>query len=344
MVDVGDDAEIPNSGLGHGAEDTVTLISVATTTPTLPAGFPASPHPRSPSRVAGDLGMLLVCLIWGLNFSITKLALHDIPPLPFTAIRFAAASVLLWAVLRLVEGPAPLASGSLKKLILLGLVGNTAYQLVFTVGLAHTTATNSALILSTVPTVVALCAGALGLERITGRMWLGIVLGTLGVGLVIAARGVAFDADTMTGDLLSVVAVLCWASYTVWLRRVPVAISPLRTTAITTMAGTPGLMLAGLPGLFRLDWGNVKLSAWLGLAYAAVLSLVVAYLLWNRSVKMVGSTRTAIYMCVTPLVAVTGAWLLLGERPRWLQGVGAVLIVAGVLLTRTKEPVEAPEI
>jgi drug/metabolite transporter (DMT)-like permease len=103
-------------------------------------------------------------------------------------------------------------------------------------------------------------------------------------------------------------------------------------------------MLAGLPGLFRLDWGNVKLSAWLGLAYAAVLSLVVAYLLWNRSVKMVGSTRTAIYMCVTPLVAVTGAWLLLGERPRWLQGVGAVLIVAGVLLTRTKEPVEAPEI
>jgi drug/metabolite transporter (DMT)-like permease len=313
---------------------------MATTTPALPPDIPASPLPRFPARATGDLGMLLVCLIWGLNFSITKLALHDIPPLPFTAIRFAAASVLLWMVLRLIEGPAPLASEGLTKLILLGLVGNTAYQLVFTVGLAHTTATNSALILSTVPTVVALCAGVLGLERITGRMWLGIVLGTLGVALVIAARGVAFDADTMTGDLLSVVAVLCWASYTVWLRRVPVGISPLRTTTITTMAGTPGLVLAGLPGLFRLDWGNVKLSAWLGLAYAAVLSLVVAYLLWNRSVKMVGSTRTAIYMCVTPLVAVTGAWLLLGERPQWLQGVGAVLIVAGVLLTRTKGPVE----
>jgi drug/metabolite transporter (DMT)-like permease len=356
MVDVGDDAEIPNSGLGHGAEDSgeagkrgcteaadessyaVTLISMATTTPALPTDFPASPLPPRPAGVAGDLGMLLVCLIWGLNFSITKLALHDIPPLPFTAIRFAVASALLWIVLRLIEGPGPLASGNLKQLVLLGLVGNTAYQLVFTVGLAHTTATNSALILSTVPTVVALCAGALGLERITGKMWLGIALGTLGVVLVIAARGVAFDTDTMTGDLLSVVAVLCWASYTVWLRRVPVDISPLRTTAITTIAGTPGLLLAGLPGLFRLHWNNVKSTAWLGLAYAAVLSLVVAYLLWNRSVKMVGSTRTAIYMCVTPLVAVTGAWLLLGERPRLLQGVGALLIVAGVLLTRAKEP------
>jgi drug/metabolite transporter (DMT)-like permease len=84
----------------------------------------------------------------------------------------------------------------------------------------------------------------------------------------------------------------------------------------------------------RLDWGAVKWSAWAALAYATILSLVVAYLLWNRSVKAVGGTRTAIYMCVTPLFAVSGAWLLLGERPHPLQGVGAVLIVAGVLLTR----------
>jgi drug/metabolite transporter (DMT)-like permease len=80
----------------------------------------------------------------------------------------------------------------------------------------------------------------------------------------------------------------------------------------------------------------VSWSAWLALAYAAVLSLVVAYLLWNRSVKLVGSTRTAIYMCVTPLVAVCGAWLLLGEQPHPLQAVGAALIVAGVLLTRAQ--------
>jgi drug/metabolite transporter (DMT)-like permease len=311
---------------------------MATPTPTHPTDFPASPPPRHEARrpLAGDLGMLLVCLIWGFNFSITKLALEQIPPLPFTAVRFAVASLLLWVVLRLLEEPTPVPAGDLRWLILLGVVGNTAYQLVFTVGLARTTATNSALILSTVPTVVALLAGALGLERITPRMWLGIGLGTLGVILVIATRGVGFSSSTIIGDLLSVVAVLCWASYTVGLRRVPPGLSPLRVTTITTLAGTPGLLLAGLPGLFELEWDKVNLSAWLALAYAAVLSLVVAYLLWNRSVKAVGSTRTAIYMCVTPLVAVTGAWLLLGERPHPLQGVGAVLIVAGVLLTRSE--------
>jgi drug/metabolite transporter (DMT)-like permease len=279
--------------------------------------------------------MLLVCLIWGFNFSITKSAFDQIPPLPFTAIRFAISSLLLWLVLRVVEGPARLPPGALKRLVLLGLVGNTFYQLAFMLGLARTTATNSALILSTVPTVVAVFAGVLGLERITTRMCWGIALGTLGVVLVIATRGVAFERGTFTGDLMTVLAVLCWAGYTVGLRRVHWGVSPLRVTTVTTIAGTPGLVLVGIPGVVRLDWGAVSPGAWLAVAYASVLSLVVAYLLWNRSVKAIGGTRTAIYMCLTPLVAVLGAWLLLGERPHPLQGIGALFIITGVLLTRT---------
>jgi drug/metabolite transporter (DMT)-like permease len=287
--------------------------------------------------------MLVVCLIWGLNFSITKLALEQIPPLPFTAVRFGVASLLLWVVLRIVEGPARISRTALRTLVILGLLGNTCYQLSFTLGLARTAATNSALILSTLPTVVAVIAGALGLERITARMGWGIVLATVGVVLVIATRGVGFATGTLAGDLLTVLAVLCWAGYTVGLRAVPPGISPLRVTTITTIAGTPVLVLTGLPGMFHLNWGAVDLNAWAALAYAAMLSLVVAYLLWNRSVKAVGGTRTAIYMCVTPLFAALGAWVLLGERPHALQGVGAVLIVAGVMLTRVEKAEGAEE-
>jgi drug/metabolite transporter (DMT)-like permease len=298
-----------------------------------------SPSPRFAASkrrflTAQDAGMLLVCLIWGLNFSVTKSAFDQIPPLPFTAVRFVVSSLLLLLVLRLVEGPAMLRAGTMKLLVILGILGNTCYQLVFTLGLARTTASNSALILSTVPTVVAVFAGALGLERITTRMWIGIALGTLGVIAVISTRGVAFDARTLTGDLLTVLAVLFWAGYTVGLRRLPAGVSSLRVTTITTLTGTPGLVLAGLPGTLRVDWLHVSAEAWLALGYASVLSLVVAYLLWNRSVKAIGGTRTAIYMCITPLVAVLGAWLLLGERPHPLQGLGAVLIITGVLLTR----------
>jgi drug/metabolite transporter (DMT)-like permease len=278
--------------------------------------------------------MLLVCLIWGVNFSVTKVAIRQMPALPFTAIRFALASLLLWLVLRVTEGPAKPAPAAVRRLVVLGLVGNTFYQLFFILGLAHTSATNSSLILATVPTVVAVFAGLLGLERITPRMWGGIALGTLGVALVIATSGVEFSASTVRGDLLTVVAVLCWAGYTVGLRSLPEGFSPLRVTTVTTIAGMPGLVLAGLPGLLVMRWDAVPPTAWAAVAYATVLSLVVAYLLWNRSVRAVGGTRTAIYMCVTPLVAVGAAWLMLGEHARPLQAVGAVFIIGGVLLTR----------
>lgn len=307
-----------------------------------PTTAPAYPPTRLPAdgrrRLSvHDLGMLLVCIIWGFNFSVTKSAFDQLAPLPFTAIRFVISSLLLVLVLRLVEGPAKLPPGALKQLIILGVVGNTCYQLAFILGLARTTATNSALILSTLPTVVAVLAGALGLERITSRMWLGIALGTVGVVLVIATRGIGFDRATFIGDLITVAAVLCWAGYTLGLRRVATGVSSLRVTTITTLTGTPGLLLAGLPGVIRLEWSAVGLEAWLAVAYSSVLSLVVAYLLWNRSVKAIGGARTAIYMCITPLVAVVGAWLLLGERPEPLQGVGAAFIITGVLLTRAQK-------
>ena len=79
--------------------------------------------------------MLLVCLIWGFNFSVTKSAFDQLPPLAFTAIRFAISSLLLWLVLRVMEGRLGFRAGCLKRLVVLGLVGNTFYQLAFMLGL-----------------------------------------------------------------------------------------------------------------------------------------------------------------------------------------------------------------
>ena len=278
--------------------------------------------------------MVLVCFLWGANFSITKIGLLDIPPLGFTALRFLAASVLLWLVVRVKEGPLKVPPGSLGKLIWLGVVGNTVYQLGFILGLDHTSATHSALILSTVPTVVAIMAGLLRLEPVTARVGWGIAVATLGVVLVVALRGSGLAAGSLSGDLLTGGAVLCWSAYTLGLRTLPAGISPLRITAITMLTGTPGLVLAGLPDLFHLRWGAVGPAAWGALAYAAIGSLVIAYVLWNSSVRVVGSSRTAVYMCLTPIIAVAIAWVLLGEVPAPIQGVGAVLVIAGVWMSR----------
>jgi drug/metabolite transporter (DMT)-like permease len=296
---------------------------------------PSRPARQRPSRLgAFDAAMLTVVLIWGCNFSVTKGAFGELPPLAFTAVRFAAATALLLPLTRRLEGGGPLPRGSLGRLVALGVVGNTLYQLGFVLGLARTTASNSALLLSSMPAVVAVLAGMLGVERVTRRVGWGIAVASAGVALVVAASGVGFSDATLTGDLLTLGAVLCWAAYTLGLRTLPPGVTPLRVTAVTTAAGTPGLLLAGVPELAATDLAAVGVRAWGALAYSTYLSLVVAYLLWNRSVKAVGPSRTAAYMCLTPLVAVAAAWLLLGEVPVPRQGAGAALIIAGVWLTR----------
>jgi drug/metabolite transporter (DMT)-like permease len=66
--------------------------------------------------------------------------------------------------------------------------------------------------------------------------------------------------------------------------------------------------------------------------------MVIAYLFWNRGVRLLGPTRTAAFGNLQPIFALAAARVILGEKPGVWQLVGAVGIIAGVLLTRTAEP------
>lgn len=283
-----------------------------------------------------DLGMLLIVLIWGCNFAVIKLALLEIPPLAFIALRFVLATAMFMALLYQQEGDIAFPPGQRWRIIIVGVVGNMFYQVLFMYGLTRTTAANSALLLALLPVAVGIFSVGLGIERVSRRLAWGIALAFGGVALVMVARGAALSLSTLWGDVVTLAAMICWAIYTVGVRPLLRHGSSLRITALTMLTGMPGLLLLGLPELARLDWARVSAGAWLGFVYATVLALFVAYLVWNSSVRRVGGTRTTLYMCLTPLIAAITAWLVLGEELYPLQGVGAVLIIGGILLTRLR--------
>jgi drug/metabolite transporter (DMT)-like permease len=134
------------------------------------------------------------------------------------------------------------------------------------------------------------------------------------------------------GDLLVLAAVGCWTGYTLGLRRIAGRVSALGVTAWTMLTGTPGLVLAGLPDLANISWKAVPASAWGGLVYSTLLSLVAAYILWSRAVHRIGASRAALYTCITPLIATAIATAVLGERPTVWHLAGGLLIVSGVVL------------
>jgi drug/metabolite transporter (DMT)-like permease len=227
-------------------------------------------------------------------------------------------------------------------------VGNTLYQTGFMTGLSLTSATNSAMIVASLPVMVALLGSLLGIERATPATWLSVALATAGVVLVVTARGIDFHSGSLRGDLLVLFAILLWACYTVGVRRIGAGVDALQITTITTVAGTPGLLLLGSPGLLREDWAAVTPKTWLAFGYAALLALVLCYVLYNRAVQGIGTARTAIYNCVTPLFAMGIAWLALGETPTLVQFFGMALVIGGVLVSvlsrgGVREPAVVPE-
>jgi drug/metabolite transporter (DMT)-like permease len=278
--------------------------------------------------------MLLVVLFWAGNFTAAKIAFNgQFHPLAFTAIRFVVGSMVLWLVVRWAEGPAPLPRGAFWPLVWLGLIGNTIYQICFNEGLDRTSATKSSLILGGMPAVVTLAAWALRIERVTVAQRVAVLIATVGVVIVVLGRGGSIDGRFGAGEILLLGAVLTWAVYTLLLRRWTLPMSSLNLTAWTMYTGTPGLVIAGIPGLLHTNWPRVSLGAWAGLLYSTLLSLVAAYVLWNRGVALLGAARTVVYNTIVPLVATVIAMVALHERPGVIHVVGGVLILLGVLLT-----------
>jgi drug/metabolite transporter (DMT)-like permease len=103
------------------------------------------------ARAPGRGGLLVLVLLWALNFSVIKIGLAVIPPFGFNALRFPLAALLLAGVL-LAMGRLDLpARGDVKRLLILGVIGNLAYQLLFITGMSLSRAGNASVLLTTSP-------------------------------------------------------------------------------------------------------------------------------------------------------------------------------------------------
>jgi len=285
---------------------------------------------------SNDLLMLLVVTIWALNLSLVKIALAEIPPLPYNGMRLLLAAVVLLAWLLLTEKNLRLRRRDLPKIVMLSFSGYALYQYLFISGIHLTTASNTAVIFGSTPIMVSLLSSFFKQEKITPLGWLGIVLGFAGIYLVVSGRGGGFTLSSQTwkGDLLLFAAVFLWAHYSVSARPLLKIYSPLKFTAVTMGLGSLMFLPFSIAPLRRLQFGTVSAKAWLCMLYSGVIALSLALVLWFFSVRRVGNSQTAVYSNLQPALAVVFAWLLLGEKASSSLLLGAAVIFAGIYFTR----------
>jgi drug/metabolite transporter (DMT)-like permease len=282
-----------------------------------------------------EASLLLAVLFLGTNPVAVKVAVAEFPPLPFVTMRFTLAGLLLLTLVALLE-PADARPGrrDLLSLAGVGLVGVGANNVAFTLGVSMTTASETALIYAAVPIWGILLGLALGLERPTPWGILGVCLAFLGVAVVV--YGGLTGSTSLLGNLLVVVATVCWGSYAVLSLPLLRRHSPLVVASYTMLFGGLGALPLALPGFLDAGWAGVSGRAWEALAYSTLLVAAFGFWAWQSGVSQVGANRVLIYQYLITLVGVAAGVLLLGESLTANKVLGGAVILLGVYLARRR--------
>jgi len=282
-----------------------------------------------------DLLLLLMALIWGVNFSIVKFGTTVFSPLAFTGLRVILAAIVLLGISAARNRPWPNRKDILG-LMVLGMLGNGLYQILFVEGIARTNVGNAALIVAAAPAFIAIVSKVGGVEHVHKRVLGGIALSLAGVALVVFGSAQSPQGSgTLLGTLLVFGGTLCWTAFTVLLQPYARRLDSIQLSAFTMLGGCIPMLIATPRALMATDWTQIGLPAWGAIFYASIISMGVAYLFWYRGLRVLGATRTAVYGNLQPVIAIAVAWIFLSEPPTAWQGVGTATIMTGLFLTRT---------
>ncbi|XPV76474.1 MAG: DMT family transporter [Desulfovibrio sp.] len=257
---------------------------------------------------------------------------------PFSAgfLRFVAASLFLFAVIRLKDGKFPtLHRQDITGVLFLGLTGVFLYNALFFSALQHISASRASLIIAGTPAVISILSGVLFREKFHTLRIIGIFTSLIGVSLVITGGHYSdfLQEGFSYGDLCILGCVLSWAVYSIAGSKVTRRVPPVQAVAWSSLTG--GLML--FPFALNADLAQVishaDITCWANLVFLGVFATGLAFTWYYEGLKAIGPTRTGIFINFVPIFACIMAFLVLREPIGLGLITGGGLVIIGVYLT-----------
>ena len=313
------------------------------------AKYGVSPVIKGHRRLA--IFSIIACvLLWGFSFISIKESLPVFPPMTLGAVRFAIAIVVLFLMYRFSaewQGANKWLKSDLPLLIGSGFAGVTFYFFFENNGVMRVTASEASIITAAIP-VLTMIADWLAVKlssqtkyadsnvqyenapRLGWQAWLGAFISIAGVAFV---AGVSFSiSGSISGYVYMGGAALCWVFYSLLTRPLfERKRSRLYIVFWQNFFGFIGLLPFAM--LEYKNWGNPTLPVMLHVIFLALGCSALGYWLYAHAMEVLGVSTTSVFINLIPVVTVISGFLVLHERLTLLQGMGAVLVLAGVYLT-----------
>ena len=280
----------------------------------------------------------LIVAVWGTTFISTKVLLsYGLSPENIFFYRFLLAYLGIWLF-----GSRRLFADNLRDeglFVLLGICGGSFYFLVENYALKITLASNVSLIVCTAPILTAVLTHLiLKTEKVTRRLLYGSFIALLGVAFVVYNGSFILELNPL-GDLLSFLAAVFWAFYTIILKHVSNRYSTALITRKVFFYGVITILPSFLINPSAIDRAILfQPVVWGNLLFLGVVASLACYFLWNVTVKKLGIVRTTNYIYFIPIVTLIASVVALpDEKITFIALIGAALILFGVILAERKK-------
>lgn len=298
-----------------------------------------SPIKSNYLKALAHLGAFVTAAAWGSSFLSTKVLMVDggFTPTEMYVYRFAVAYILLLCITF-----RKMFANSWRdelQLMLCGICAGSLYFITENYALQNTSTGNVSLLASISPLFTAAIMGLVFRTRIAGGVIIGSIVAFIGVACVIFSNGEGFVIKP-TGDLLAICASLSWAVYTIAAKRLIPIYSGLFITRKLFFYGVitaaPFLFwqhaVTGTPYHFAELFDFTHPQYLLNFAFLVMFCSVLAYLVWNEVMRILGPVATNNYLYLQPLVTMVAAYFVLGEEIHTLGYIGCFLIIGGLVV------------
>lgn len=275
--------------------------------------------------------LLFTSLLWGGNFVVGKSLIDYASPSTLTILRWIIAVICLVPLVWFNEKKLVPHRKALIPLFLMGVTGVVLFNLFQFMALDFTTASNVGLISTLNMFSIALASYFFLKEKINILQIMAMFISLVGVLLVLTNGhlGILISMQFNQGDLFMVTAVAAWGLYSVCSKWAMTYTTPLMATLYS---GLFGILI-----LTPFHYGEIKIenmdaSFVQSILYTGVVSTVLCMLLWNIGVQKIGATTSGIFLNFNPVFTALLAFLFLGEKMTWVQGLGSLIVITGCLL------------